>query len=131
MLALCRLQKILRNCLATLGYIMRATLTVALIFCPAKRRYSMKRKLIISLLATASAIACAFGLTACGEKPHEHDYSSQVVDPTCTEQGYTTHTCACGDSYVDTYVNALGHSFTNYVSDGNATCTQDGTKTAT
>jgi hypothetical protein len=27
-------------------------------------------------------------------------------------------------------IDALGHSFTNYVSDGNATCTEDGTKTA-
>ena len=35
-----------------------------------------------------------------------------VTDPTCTEQGYTTHTCTrCGDSYVDTYVDALGHKW--------------------
>ena len=31
--------------------------------------------------------------------------------PTCTEKGYTTHTCACGDSYVDTYVDALDHAW--------------------
>ena len=60
-----------------------------------------------------------------------HSYESVVTDPTCTEQGYTTHTCAdCGNSYVDTYVDALGHSFKEYVSDNNATCTADGTKTA-
>ncbi|MBR4852122.1 MAG: dockerin type I repeat-containing protein, partial [Clostridia bacterium] len=84
-------------------------------------------------------------------------------------QGYTSHTCKCGDNYVDTYVEATGHtygewhttvaptctkageekrecnncdcfetneieatghSFTNYVSDGNATLEADGTKTA-
>ena len=37
-----------------------------------------------------------------------------VTAPTCTEKGYTTHTCcACGESYTDTYVDALGHSFKN------------------
>ena len=38
-----------------------------------------------------------------------HNHSAVVTPPTCTEQGYTTHTCACGDSYIDTYVDALGH----------------------
>ena len=42
---------------------------------------------------------------------HEHSYTTVVTAPTCTEQGYTTYTCACGDSYVDTYVDAAGHSF--------------------
>ncbi len=60
-----------------------------------------------------------------------HSYIEAVTSPTCTERGYTTHTCACGVSYVDTYTEALGHSFTNYISDGNATCTEDGTETAT
>ena len=38
-----------------------------------------------------------------------HHYVSVVTDPSCTEQGYTTHTCSCGDTYTDTYTNALGH----------------------
>ena len=38
-----------------------------------------------------------------------HNYGSVVTPPTTTEQGYTTYTCpACGDSYVDDYVPALG-----------------------
>ncbi len=62
---------------------------------------------------------------------HVHSYTDVVTDPTCTEQGYTTHTCSvCGDVYTDTYTAALGHDFTDYVSDENATCTVDGTKTA-
>lgn len=39
-----------------------------------------------------------------------HAYETVVTQPTCTEGGYTTHTCHCGDSYVDGYVDALGHS---------------------
>ena len=38
-----------------------------------------------------------------------HDYSSEFTSPTCTEGGFTTHTCHCGSSYVDSYVDALGH----------------------
>ena len=42
----------------------------------------------------------------------DHNYESVVTAPTCTERGYTTHTClVCGDSYTDAYVDALGHSF--------------------
>ena len=40
-----------------------------------------------------------------------HDYAAVVTAPTCTEQGYTTYTCTrCGDSYVDNYVDAAGHT---------------------
>ena len=60
-----------------------------------------------------------------------HDYEIIVIEPDCIAQGYTTHICTnCGDSYIDSYTAAQGHSFTAYVSDGNATCTQDGTKTS-
>ena len=42
--------------------------------------------------------------------PHTHDYEDVITAPTCTEQGYTTYTCECGDSYVADYVNATGHT---------------------
>ena len=42
----------------------------------------------------------------------DHDYVAVVTAPTCTEKGFTTHTCSmCGDSYVDTYVDELGHTW--------------------
>lgn len=44
---------------------------------------------------------------------HTHEYTDVVTDPTCTEKGYTTHTCTCGNVVVDTYVDATGHSFEN------------------
>lgn len=43
--------------------------------------------------------------------PHAHTYKTSVAAPTCTEQGYTTYTCECGDSYVDSYVDAPGHDY--------------------
>ena len=42
---------------------------------------------------------------------HEHNYKSGVTtEPTCTEAGVITYTCACGDSYTAT-INAVGHSY--------------------
>ena len=61
-----------------------------------------------------------------------HSYSKSVTAPTCTEKGYTTNKCGvCGDTYKDSYVNATGHKYNSYTSNGDATCTKDGTKTAT
>lgn len=41
----------------------------------------------------------------------DHEYEGRITEPTCTEQGYTTNICEkCGDSYIDNYVNALGHT---------------------
>ena len=48
---------------------------------------------------------------------HVHNYTAAVTAPTCTAQGYTTYTCTCGDSYVGSYTNALGHSYANGVCD--------------
>ena len=65
------------------------------------------------------------------EQQHIHKWSNIVTEPTCTEKGYTTYTCAdCKESYIDNYTNALGHSFTSYFNNYDATCTSDGTKTA-
>ena len=87
------------------------------------------RKTIFTLLCACCFISLIFGLTGCDDT-HTHNYIEEIIAPTCTEQGYTTYTCSCGDNYVDNYVDAKGHSFTNYKSDNNATCTKDGTKTA-
>jgi len=44
------------------------------------------------------------------------DFEEDVVAPTCTEPGYTTHTCTkCGYTYADGHVDAAGHSFGDWV----------------
>ncbi len=42
---------------------------------------------------------------------HTHSYTETVTAPTCTAKGYTTYTCACGDSYSENEVAALGHDY--------------------
>ena len=52
-------------------------------------------------------------------------YTDVVTAPTCTEKGYTTHTCSvCGYSFVDTYVEANGHKYVDTVTA--PTCTEKG-----
>ena len=62
---------------------------------------------------------------------HEHSYTAVVTAPTCTEKGYTTHTCSCGDSYVDTYTNALGHDWDSGKVTKQPTATETGVRTYT
>ncbi len=48
-----------------------------------------------------------------------HLYDDTVFDPTCTENGYTVHTCSvCGDTYRDGYTSPHGHKL-----DENYRCT--------
>ena len=54
--------------------------------------------------------------------PHTHSYTAVVTAPTCTEGGYTTYTCECGDSYVNDHIDALGHNYKKGV------CTRCGEK---
>ena len=65
------------------------------------------------------------------ETAHEHSYTAVVTAPTCTEKGYTTHTCSCGHSYVDTYTDALGHAWDGGTVTKEPTATETGTKTFT
>ena len=62
---------------------------------------------------------------------HTHSYKAVVTAPTCTSKGYTTHTCACGDSYVDTYVDALGHAWDSGKVTKQPTATETGVRTYT
>ncbi len=59
-----------------------------------------------------------------------HDYKTTVVDPTCTEKGYTLHRCSrCGDNYKDTQTAAAGHKWNDWTVVKPATCTATGTRT--
>ena len=54
----------------------------------------------------------------CGAVKHyylpaeEHDFTDEVIEPTCTEAGYTLHKCSlCGYIFKDSAKDALGHDF--------------------
>ena len=58
------------------------------------------------------------------QEEHECEYEAKVTPPTCTEDGYTTYTCECGDTYTDDIITALGHEYEATVI--TPTCTEDG-----
>ena len=70
----------------------------------------MKKKFLLAVLCAIGALCCAVGLSACTEPAHDHSYVQTVVEPTCTEQGYTLYKCNCGEEYKDDYIVALGHA---------------------
>ena len=53
---------------------------------------------------------------------HEHSYTEEIIAPTCTAQGYTLHTCSCGNNYKDTYTEKISHSMTEWVEITPASC---------
>lgn len=60
----------------------------------------------------------------------EHEYQDTVTPPTCSQQGYTTHTCVhCQTTNKDTYTQPLGHQVSDYTTTKEPTCTQEGKKT--
>ncbi len=59
----------------------------------------------------------------------EHQFREEIVAPTCTARGYTNHICIdCEYSYKDNYVDALGHTPSDWVVDTEATCSVVGSK---
>lgn len=64
-----------------------------------------------------------------------HSFTDYVPEEghelSCTDDGNAVAQCDYGCGATDTKkIAAIGHSFTNYVDDGNTTCTANGTKTA-
>jgi hypothetical protein len=53
----------------------------------------------------------------------DHDYSTSYKNETCTEDGWYSGSCACGDSFYYHY-DALGHDITTEGTPN--TCTEDG-----
>ena len=56
-----------------------------------------------------------------------HSYTETVTAPTCTEDGFTTHTCGrCGDTYTDGETAKTGHVWGSWQTITPATCTTTG-----
>ncbi len=91
----------------------------------------MKKRTVTAVLLCAVTAAGAICPAGCNKRPSaqhtKHDYTHKVtvIDPTCTEEGYTLHECSCGDSYKDNEKPAKGHTEVE-VKGKDATCTQDG-----
>ena len=101
----------------------------------------MKKKILSVLITILAVCTLMFTLTACGggETPHTHTYDQQVVNDTfkttnatCEDKATYYYSCTCGEKGTETFESgeALGHSFTDYAYNEDATCEEDGTETA-
>ncbi len=58
-----------------------------------------------------------------------HNYQDAIVPPTCTLQGYTSHTCStCGYSYNDTFTSIVQHTAGEWEIDTEPKCESTGLK---
>lgn len=49
-----------------------------------------------------------------------HNYKATITEATCTQKGFTTHTCTrCQNSYTDKETAALGHEYVRTVTEAN------------
>ena len=77
--------------------------------------------------------ACDADCNVCGavREVEGHQYKTVVIAPDCENSGYTVHTCsACGHSYADSRVDALGHCY-RVTEEVYPTCVADGKKVYT
>ncbi len=49
-----------------------------------------------------------------GGSSHTHSWNTSVVDPTCTEGGYTLKTCSCGENEKSNVTSAYGHDWSGW-----------------
>ncbi len=96
------------------------------------------KKFILFVLCLTFLLSATFFVTGC-QKKHIHTFTEQTVKDDylstaadCTNKAKYYYSCSCGEKGTEIfeYGEPLGHEFTNYISDGNVTCTEDGTKTA-
>jgi len=60
---------------------------------------------------------------------HYHDFEEFIQEPTCTQDGIKTYTCKDYCGYVTMeFINALGHSYGEWITTKDATCTEAGNK---
>lgn len=81
------------------------------------------KRIAVMLLAVCMMLLF-FSAEVWAEENHSHRYSDTVVEPSCTEDGYTLHSCSCGESYIDSVVPAVGHQYAKAYC--LPTCTQQG-----
>ena len=95
--------------------------------------YSANSKLLLSYrCSTCGTSYHLLGSYSLYKRPsHRFEGDITVVtSPTCTQKGVGTRHCVNCQKDIQCELDTVSHVFTQYKSNGNATCTEDGTKTA-
>ena len=90
----------------------------------------MKKTIKLLFLIVLLGTLCSFS-TACEVHSHTKGEYLYTMPATCTAFGYNYYTCSsCDDGRYSEIIPKVGHDFTNYISDDNATCEKNCTETA-
>lgn len=96
----------------------------------------MKKTVLFALCLTL-LLSLSIFVVGCGK--HTHSFTEKVTTDEylataadCVNEATYYFSCKCGEKGTERfkYGSPLGHSFTNYVSNDDATCTKNGTQTA-
>lgn len=60
---------------------------------------------------------------------HTHIFAETIINPTCTQEGYTEKVCSnCDYSEIIDYTSKIGHTYSDYIVDKYLTCIDTGLK---
>ena len=68
-----------------------------------------KLKIILAIVPIVLLLIGGIFFLSAPKDTHNHEYTAKITEPTCITQGFTTYTCACGESFIDEIKNAFGH----------------------
>lgn len=101
----------------------------------------MKRSICKNILSLLVVLTSLFIMSACNtDDNHTHCFDKKVVgvdtlyqSATCTTAAQYYYTCSCGEmsDEIFEYSEPLGHAFTNYIYNNDASCECNGTETST
>ena len=85
--------------------------------------YDINSALKAAVSSYKSNLLSVGGMGGSPEDTHTHSYKTSVTPPTCTEGGYTTYTCECGDTVTANQTDPTGHLFADATTEAPKTCT--------
>ncbi|MBR5187556.1 MAG: leucine-rich repeat protein, partial [Clostridia bacterium] len=68
-----------------------------------------KLKILLALVPVVLLLIGGIFFLSIPKTSHNHEYTAKITEPTCTAQGFTTYTCACGECFIDEIKNAFDH----------------------
>ena len=70
----------------------------------------------------------SIGLFGACDNTHTHQYTTTIVDATCTQEGHIDYLCDCGNTYQEK-IEVKEHTFSTWTINKSETCEVDGSKT--
>lgn len=84
--------------------------------------YDINSALKAAVTSYKSSLISVGGMGEAAADTHTHFYEASVTPPSCTEGGYTTYTCKCGDTLTANPTDPTGHAWQDATTEAPKTC---------